>query len=65
MFGLGFTELLLILIIILILFGAGRLPEIGSALGKAIKNFKKAGSEEMDITPKEKLEEKEKKDKNG
>jgi sec-independent protein translocase protein TatA len=61
MFGLGTTELILILVIVLIVFGAGKLPEIGSAMGKAIKSFKKTVSEtesEIDITPKE--EEKEK-----
>ena len=42
MFGLGMPELLVILVIILIIFGAGKLPDIGSALGKGIKNFKKA-----------------------
>ncbi len=53
MFGLGSTELLLILAIILILFGVGKLPEIGSGMGKAIRNFKKATEEgEIDITPK-------------
>lgn len=41
MFGLGHWELLIILIIILIIFGAGKLPEIGGGLGKAIGNFKK------------------------
>ncbi len=61
MFGLGTTELILILVIVLIVFGAGKLPEIGSAMGKAINSFKKTVSEtesEIDITPKE--EEKEK-----
>lgn len=48
MFGLGTTELIVILVIILVLFGAGKLPEIGSGLGKAIKNFKKASNEEPD-----------------
>ncbi len=42
MFGLGTTEILLIVIAIVVLFGARKLPEIGSGLGKAIKNFKKA-----------------------
>ena len=45
MFGLGMPELLVILVIILIIFGAGKLPDIGSALGKGIKNFKKATRE--------------------
>ena len=42
MFGIGMPELIIILIIILIIFGAGRLPEIGSGIGKGIRNFKKA-----------------------
>ena len=55
MFGLGTTELVVILFIILILFGVGKLPEIGSGMGKAIKNFKHASDEnEIDITPEEK-----------
>ena len=40
MFGLGHTELLIILVIGLVIFGAGKLPEIGSGMGSAIKNFK-------------------------
>ena len=40
--GLGMPELIIILVIILIIFGAGKLPEIGSGIGKGIKNFKKA-----------------------
>ncbi len=53
MFGIGMPELLVILVIILIIFGAGKLPEIGSALGRGIKNFKKATREpnEIDVTP--------------
>ena len=42
MFGLGLPELLLILVIGLIFFGPGKLPEIGSALGKSMKEFKQA-----------------------
>lgn len=54
MFGLGTTELIVILVIILVLFGAGKLPEIGAGLGKAIKNFKRSSSEnDIDVTPKD------------
>ncbi|PKN17912.1 MAG: twin-arginine translocase TatA/TatE family subunit [Deltaproteobacteria bacterium HGW-Deltaproteobacteria-6] len=50
MFGIGIPELLIILVIILIIFGVGKLPEIGSALGKGIKNFKKSVSDNPDTT---------------
>ena len=43
MFGsLGFTELILILFIVLVIFGAGKLPQLGEGIGKAIKGFKKS-----------------------
>ena len=45
MFGLGGWELAVILLIVLLIFGVGKLPEIGGGMGKAIKNFKKAVSE--------------------
>lgn len=50
MFGIGMPELLVILVIILIIFGAGKLPEIGAGLGKGIQNFKKAttGTDEIE-----------------
>lgn len=57
MFGLGTTELIFILVIILIIFGAGKLPEIGSGLGKAIKNFKRSSNEtDLDAAPKDEKE---------
>jgi sec-independent protein translocase protein TatA len=53
MFGIGMPELVIILVIVLIVFGAGRLPEIGAGIGNAIKNFKKTTSEKNDEEPKE------------
>ena len=53
MMGIGFPELMIILVIIMIIFGAGKLPEIGSAFGRSIKNFKtsmKEAQEEEDAT---------------
>ena len=57
--GLGVWELIIILVIILIIFGAGKLPEIGGSLGKGIKSFRKAIKEpdEIDITPKKENQE--------
>jgi len=56
MFGIGMPELIIILIIILIIFGAGKLPEIGSGIGKGIRNFKKATHDKPEelATPEEK-----------
>jgi len=53
MFGLGMSELLLVLIVALVIFGASKLPEIGEGLGKGIKSFKKSvsGDDEIDVTP--------------
>lgn len=61
MFGLGVPELLIILVIVVLLFGAGKLPQIGSGLGEGIRNFRKSMKEknEVDITP-QKPEDKEK-----
>ncbi len=55
MFGFGATELLIILAICVLIFGARRLPEIGSGLGRAIKQFRSgvSGQDEIDITPKQ------------
>lgn len=61
MFGIGMPELIIILVIILIIFGAGKLPDIGAGLGKGIKNFKKATTE-IDKAEPEKKEEIENKD---
>ena len=61
MFGIGMPELLIILVIILIIFGAGRLPEIGGAVGKGIKNFKKSFRDQENVEKDkdaEKIEEK-------
>ena len=56
MFGIGMQELLLILVVVLLIFGANKLPEIGGGLGRATRNFRRASSEpdEIDITPKDK-----------
>ena len=53
MFGLGVPELLVLLVIIVLIFGATRLPQIGEGLGKGIKNFRGALREppEIDVTP--------------
>jgi len=59
MFGLGTTELLVILVLVLVIFGAGKLPQVGSALGKGIRNFKEGVKEETDKEEDErKIEEK-------
>jgi sec-independent protein translocase protein TatA len=54
MFGLGFGELMVILLIVVVVFGAGRLGDIGGDLGRAIRNFRKALNEPeaIDVTPK-------------
>lgn len=53
MFGIGMPEMLVILVIVFVIFGAGKLPEIGGAIGRGIKNFKKASQEpdEINVTP--------------
>jgi sec-independent protein translocase protein TatA len=54
MFGLGTTELIIILVLVLIIFGAGKLPSVGGALGKGLRNFKegvKEGEEKSEKDP--------------
>ena len=51
--GIGMTELIVILVIVLIIFGAKKLPQIGEGLGKGIRNFKKAAKEKEEIEHKE------------
>ncbi|NUN14313.1 MAG: twin-arginine translocase TatA/TatE family subunit [Myxococcales bacterium] len=51
--GIGIPELIIILVIVLVIFGAGKLPQLGESLGKGIRNFRKAskGDDEVDVTP--------------
>lgn len=51
------TEILIIVFVAALIFGAGRLPQIGDALGRSIRNFKKGmrGDEEIDVTPRKEL----------
>jgi sec-independent protein translocase protein TatA len=55
MFGIGMPQLMIILALVLLVFGAKRLPELGGAFGKGIKNFKKSidGKDEIEINPKQ------------
>lgn len=48
-FGLGMGELLVILVIVLLIFGAGKLPQIGDAFGRAIRNFKSSATGDNQI----------------
>jgi sec-independent protein translocase protein TatA len=52
-FGMGFGELMLVLVIVVVVFGAQKLPQLGDGLGKAIKNFKRAvnAQNEIDVSP--------------
>lgn len=62
MFGLGTGELFLILAIVLVIFGAGKLPEIGGALGRGIRSFKKEMSTEGEAAKTPSVEESKKED---
>ncbi|MBA2879910.1 sec-independent protein translocase protein TatA [Desulfosalsimonas propionicica] len=57
MFGIGMPELIVVLVIIMIVFGAGKLPEIGSGIGKGIRNFKKSVSGDETPAEQEQIEE--------
>ncbi len=51
---LGFGEILIVLVVVLLIFGANKIPQLGDALGKGIKNFRKAtggGDDAIDVTP--------------
>jgi sec-independent protein translocase protein TatA len=56
MFGMGLGELIVVLVIVLVVFGAGRLPEVMGALGKGVQQFKRGLNEppEIDVTPDDK-----------
>ena len=63
MFGLGTTELLILLGIVIIFFGASKLPQLGSGLGQGIRNFKKSlkQADAIDVTPEDKEDKKDEK----
>jgi sec-independent protein translocase protein TatA len=64
MFGLGMPELMVVLVIVMVLFGGKRLPELATGMGKAVRNFRKASAEsaesaEIDVTPQKSIAENE------
>ena len=65
MFNLGASELLLILVIALVVFGPGKLPEVGKAIGKSLHEFKRAMNGEETNSIEEKREKKEKENNGG
>ncbi|HET7293829.1 MAG TPA: twin-arginine translocase TatA/TatE family subunit [Vicinamibacteria bacterium] len=58
MFGLGFPELILIFVIVIVIFGTSRIPELGKGLGEGIRNFKKAIKDDEGKPSNKELEEK-------
>ena len=58
--GLGVGELVIILLIVVLVFGVGKLPQLGDALGRSVKNFKRGmnTNEEIDVTPKKEISDK-------
>ena len=58
MFGLGTTELIIILVLVLVIFGAGKLPSVGGALGKGLRNFKDGIKDVEDESEPDKIEKK-------
>lgn len=63
MFGFGVPELIIIVVILLVIFGPGKLPQLGASLGSAIRNFKKASEEDGKvINPKDEKKDDQKKD---
>jgi sec-independent protein translocase protein TatA len=59
MFGFGMPELVIILVILLVIFGPGKLPQLGASLGGAIRSFKKASEEERETISRREEEKKE------
>jgi sec-independent protein translocase protein TatA len=57
MFGLGTQELLIILVLVMIIFGAGKLPQVGGALGKGLRNFKKGMNDTVEDIEEAQVEE--------
>lgn len=57
MFGLGTQELLIILVLVMIIFGAGKLPQVGASLGKGLRNFKKGMNDEQEDIEEGEIEE--------
>jgi sec-independent protein translocase protein TatA len=58
--GIGFTEIIIILVIVLVIFGVGRLPEVGKGLGKGIREFRNAAKGELEEAPKSAAEDEKK-----